>query len=211
MDTDQQFLVENIGYKKPYSLHASFSHVEEPASPYSKSNKDAFNSIYKQFYPYAFFIARQFACPEDAGDIIASVFSKLWLHMNRLEKVENIKAYIRTCVRNACMDHRLKESTRSREDEIYAVHYLYSEESELYREARAEKLHRINLQIEKLPLRCQEVFKLAYVEGLNNSEIASQLGITNRTVRNQKTHALKMLRLALLSFLAILYTGFYLA
>ena len=53
--------------------------------------------------------------------------------------------------------------------------------------------------MEELPARCLEILKMAFLQNLKNSEIARRLGITNRTVINQKSNALKTLRMALLS------------
>jgi RNA polymerase sigma-70 factor (ECF subfamily) len=59
-------------------------------------------------------------------------------------------------------------------------------------------MQRIYEEIEKLPKKCRQVFKLAYMDGLGNEEIANLLNITYQTVKNQKVRALKILRLALL-------------
>ncbi len=53
-------------------------------------------------------------------------------------------------------------------------------------------------EIEKLPEPTRKIFKMAYVDGLSNEEISLALGLTNASVRNYKTRALKTLRMALL-------------
>jgi RNA polymerase sigma factor (sigma-70 family) len=55
--------------------------------------------------------------------------------------------------------------------------------------------HRVSdIVCTKLSERCREVFLLSRVEGMPNSEIAERLGVSVKTVENQMTRALKILR-----------------
>ena len=51
--------------------------------------------------------------------------------------------------------------------------------------------------VESLPMRCQLVFKLSRFENMNYREIAQTLDISEKTVENQISKALKTLRKAL--------------
>ncbi len=54
-------------------------------------------------------------------------------------------------------------------------------------EIHAEKMKKRVLEIiEKLPLKCQTVFKMAYLEGLKNKQIAHTLRISENTVKTHK-------------------------
>lgn len=48
--------------------------------------------------------------------------------------------------------------------------------------------------IQDLPTECGRIFKLAYVEGFSNDEIATQLSISVNTVKAQKNKAKIQLR-----------------
>jgi RNA polymerase sigma factor (sigma-70 family) len=61
---------------------------------------------------------------------------------------------------------------------------------------RAELLKQIHEAIEKLPSRCKEIFKLHWLEGLKNQDIADKLQVSVNTVINQKVRALSKLRIA---------------
>jgi RNA polymerase sigma factor (sigma-70 family) len=45
-----------------------------------------------------------------------------------------------------------------------------------------------------LPVRCREVFQLSRYDQLSNKEIAVKLGVSEKTVENQMTIALKKLK-----------------
>ncbi len=51
--------------------------------------------------------------------------------------------------------------------------------------------------IDSLPEKCREVFLMSKRDGFSNQEIADELGISIKTVKNQMTKALSRLREAL--------------
>ena len=59
---------------------------------------------------------------------------------------------------------------------------------------RAEVYQEIMEAIQELPTECGRVFKLAYVDGFSNEEIATQLSISVNTVKVQKNKAKILLR-----------------
>jgi RNA polymerase sigma-70 factor (ECF subfamily) len=54
-----------------------------------------------------------------------------------------------------------------------------------------EVLTEINKIINKLPEACQAIFKLSYIEGFSNQEIADQLQLSINTIKTQKRRGLK--------------------
>ena len=63
---------------------------------------------------------------------------------------------------------------------------------------------KINEALASLPEKCREIFELSRFEGLKYSEIATQLDISVKTVENQMSKALKILREKLLKYLTLL-------
>jgi RNA polymerase sigma-70 factor (ECF subfamily) len=204
---------KNIAEKVPLRTMLSHPLPEETISSFNINNRETFTAIYNKLFPYAFFFANKIAGNLNAADIVASVFYKLWLQKKKFENLAHIKAYLRVSVRNACISHFRKESSRLRREER-GYSELYGDGIDncfLKEEIGAEKLHLIFTEIEKFPARSKEIFKLAYLDNLKNAEIARRLGITVRTVQNQKSSTLKILRMSLLTkpFL-LLYTGLHL-
>ena len=59
---------------------------------------------------------------------------------------------------------------------------------------RQEQLERVSHEIEKLPEKCRQIFKMAYDEDKKAADIAQELQLSVRTVETQIYKALKMLR-----------------
>jgi RNA polymerase sigma-70 factor (ECF subfamily) len=112
-----------------------------------------------------------------------------------------VKSYIFQSVRNKCLDvlkHRkIKDN--------YASKVLNEHEpsNELTWDTYVEsELYVILIRaIEKLPPECQKVFRYSRIRNFSNKEIAEKLGITVKTVENQISKALKVLRVALKDYL----------
>jgi RNA polymerase sigma-70 factor (family 1) len=201
----------NTVRKKVPSRHLlSNPTFEESIHSFDLNNREDFTTIYNKLYPYAFFFAKKIVGTEDAADIVSSVFCKLWSHKNTFENLPHVKAYLRISIRNACISYLRKQESRFRREET-GFKEIYNDETVngyLKEEIGAEKLLRIYAEIERLPHRSKEIFKMAYLHNLKNPEIARRLGITARTVQNQKSSALKILRMTLLTILCLLlYKG----
>ena len=59
---------------------------------------------------------------------------------------------------------------------------------------KAELIHAIYKEMEKLPKNCRQIFELTYQEGLNARQISDKLGIAVTTVTTQRSRAIKFLR-----------------
>src|SRR5882762_10309268 len=148
--------------------------VHELISQFNRGNSRAYTTIYHLCAPSTYYFAKRFV--DDRGvaeDITADTFIKLFrLHAN-FDNLTNIQAFLRITVRNACLNYLrdLKSKNRQKEDLLYLL--TQHEENELAEdEYQAKLMQRINEEIEKLPKKCQHVFKLAYLEEMGNEEIA---------------------------------------
>jgi RNA polymerase sigma-70 factor (ECF subfamily) len=172
---------------------------------FNHGDTEAFTAIYNSYYLTLYAFVRKFVPKkEDAEDITADVFAKLWKKHTQLDSIKNIEAFLYITGRNACLDflrHLQRESERQKEM-IYVL-MQQSAEGFLQEDVKAEVVKFIQKEVEKLPRSCRNVFKMAYFEGLSNSQIAEELRINNQSVRNHKQRAIKLLRLALLNKSAI--------
>ena len=185
---------------KEFSGEAEYPGEEIQTDLANPGDTLSFTAIYNRLYPFSFFFARKFLSREDAADIVSAVFTRLWDQKKKFANLTHAKAFLRVTVKNACLDHFRKESCRIRKENGWHYSEYGQEKGEefLKEEIGAEKLARIHAAIEELSPRCRKVFKMAYLNNQKNNEIAELLGISVLTVKKQKSHALKVLRMALL-------------
>jgi RNA polymerase sigma-70 factor (ECF subfamily) len=168
---------------------------------FSQGDSEAFTAIYNKYYYTLYSFVKRFLTErEDAEDITADVFAKLWKMRHNLHTIKNIEAFLYITGRNACLDflrHIQRRNLRQKEL-IYAL-LQQPGEGEMEEGVKAQVLQTIYAEIEKLPRSTRQVFKMAYLEGMSNGAIAAALSINNQSVRNYKLRAVKLLRIALLN------------
>jgi RNA polymerase sigma-70 factor (ECF subfamily) len=87
-------------------------------------------------------------------------------------------------------------------EEITAEHDIAVEPFETYVLSELEALFKKSLN--KLPERCREIFELSRFQGLKNREIAEMLHLSEKTVENQMTKAIRILKEELKDYLPLL-------
>jgi RNA polymerase sigma-70 factor (family 1) len=187
-----------------YDLIVQFNH----------GNTQAFTAIYNEHHATLYYFVRRFINErEDAEDITATIFVKLWKLHADFESIQNIKAFLYITARNACLDF-LRSRQRQHEKQKELLHILLQAPAEgiLQEDIRGTVLKRIHEEIGKLPKSCKKVFEMSFLDGMSNTEIAEALQINNQSVRNNKQRALKLLRIAILNrdvvVTALVYCGF---
>lgn len=166
------------------------------------SNQGVFELVFNYYYSglvvYADQIIKNMAVSED---IVQSVFMKLWETREAIE-IRSFRSYFIQCVKNRCIDHLRSQQTKQRLDNrIPDADNLVMDEDLWTKNELSELLEN---SIEDLPPRCREIFKMSRYENLKIAEIADQLNISKRTVETQISKALKVLRVKLADYIAIL-------
>lgn len=140
-------------------------------------------------------ICRKFIANQaEAHDIVTDVFIRLWEDKNRFTNIQHIKNHLYVSTRNSCLN-LLRSKQREEERHRFFTNSLLNNDSLFEDEiVYAELLADIRKEINVFPTRMREVFILAYFKKMSNEEIASQLQLSNQTVRNQKASALSLLR-----------------
>ena len=135
---------------------------------------------------------------EEAEDIVAESFMKLWEKHADFERLSQIKSFLYVVTRNSCLNF-LKYSKRVSASQKEFSYWADDKEEEiLHIMYRAELLFELNNEIEILPGKMKEVFELSFFHELSSGEIASKLGLSVKTVRNQKAKAVRIIRSAFL-------------
>lgn len=150
-----------------------------------------FKKHYKVLCYFAWEMVRD---TEVAEDLVQDAFIA---YLNNKSKVSSdpmaVRSFLYTTIRNAAYNLNRKSKTvqkyigRQSLDEMDSIDYEH-------KVIRAEFMGEVARIVEGLPDSCQNIFKLSYLDGLSNQEIADHLEISVNTIKTQKQRALRVLR-----------------
>lgn len=131
---------------------------------------------------------------DDAKDLVQTVFINLWNCRYNLQPDRYNASYLFRSLKNSIINFHKKDSVRKRGMD----NLLYVEDTDQYTQEDSLMAKELSVAIEgeirELPKKMQEVFILSKQQNLSVNEISETLNITPRTVKNQLSNALKILR-----------------
>lgn len=145
-----------------------------------------------------YFASRMLQDAMEAEEIVSDCFYKLWERRQTFETAAKIKAFLYISCRNACLNQLKKIKRKTQPEQEYLRQLEEVEGTVFYEVIETEILTLLNQEIEALPDKCREIFKLIYLDGRKTDEIASELGLSVQTVRNHKTRAVELLKASFL-------------
>lgn len=164
-------------------------------------DKKAFDLLYDLLYEKLCFVTEQIVRDDmEAEDIAIKSLTKFWVKgADDFETFAQVRSFIFIVARNAAFNYLNKMKTqRAHHKELS---FIISEKEESMAE-RAElamyKMERIKAvadEIEKLPEKCREAFRLAVLEKMPRPLVAEKLNISLDTVHSHCANAMNRLRL----------------
>ncbi|QBQ42619.1 RNA polymerase sigma factor [Sphingobacterium psychroaquaticum] len=129
-----------------------------------------------------------------AEDILHDLFLSLWRNRNNLASITSLPAYLYSSCRYLIMAHFRKQLAKTDSIDFQELDIL---DETIAIEDRLHYRYLIDIvtnEIENLPEKCREVFKLSRSEYLSNKEIAEKMQISESTVEKHINKAIKRLR-----------------
>jgi len=168
-----------------------------------KDDRNALKEIFKEHYTMVY--RAIYRLIPDVGiteDLAQDVFMKFWEKRYQIQIDGAVGAYIRRMAINEALGYLRKHKKYSIEavEEKHSPLTRSGEDAYMNQELQAE----ISKAIETLPPKCKTVFVLSRYEELSYKEISQKLAISPKTVENQISKALKILKKALKGYLASL-------
>ncbi len=152
----------------------------------------SYNRLFVRYYSrLCCYVYRLLGEKEDAEDVVQELFLTLWNNRKKIAIVENVSGYLYKMARNLALNHiRTQTNYKTILDNQEEQLPYYEENSLETEEFRMALYDCINL----LPGRCKEVLLLHRVKGLKQKEIADQLSISVKTIKNQIWASLQRLK-----------------
>lgn len=149
-----------------------------------------FEILFRRLYlPLGMYALRIVDDADVAEDMVQEAFTNTWERLEGGLEISNFKAFMYRSVRNECLSYL--SSLKEKVGEEFIPEAGEEEIDTSFRDARIWKA------IDELPEKCREIFLMSKRDGYSNEEIADELGISIKTVKNQMTKAFSRLREAL--------------
>ena len=163
--------------------------------------EQVFKKNYKSLHAYSYTMLKDDAAAEE---MVQNVFYKLWERTGTITITGSIEAYLYKAVYHETLNYLKHLKVRS-EHQLFVSHRMKGETEPAAKKMQAKELEaRLREAMNDLPEQCRTIFQLSRFEELRYREIAEQLNISVKTVENQMGKALKILRLKLVDFLALI-------
>ena len=165
----------------------------------------AFEEIYLRYWRKLYSAAyKRVQSREVSEELVQDIFTSLWINRQTLT-IEILSSYLYTAIKYKVINHLERELSRRN----YAAVQVSIQISIDNSTEETILLNELNLalerEIQKLPPKRQQIFKMSRQEHLSIKQVASHLGISEKTAENQLGKALKVLKLNLKHFNLFLF------
>lgn len=184
-----------------YTLEELLQHIKQ-------DDRRAFDELYSKIWNELYVKAYSKLKDEYlAKDIVQEIFIDLW-NKRKLREIENVRSYLLQAVKFKVLDEFRRNHYNFVEIDLFVEKIKESDsaDSEIISK---EFFSTIKDWINVLPHRRKEIFRLKYIEGFSNKEIATQLNISQKTVQNQVLNSSPELKKILRQALFIFYLAFF--
>lgn len=167
----------------------------ELVSLIKNDNYTAFNTIYERYGKMLYlFIQSKVDNKEISKDVVQELFISLWEKRQSLQIQDSLKAYLFQAARYKIIDIYRKNATYRKYLHQLIGHFDATPHSLMDIVENRSRTQDLFEAINHLPDRMKEIFMLSRFEHLTIEQISTNLGLSQQTVKNQISEALKILR-----------------
>lgn len=171
---------------------------------------EAFTQLYNRFWDQLYLAAyKRVKSKETAEEIVQEFFTKLWVNRKEVTIKTSPEAYLFTAIKYLVLTFLEKEMVRNNYKSTVSSYESVLHNSTQETVYLNELKEIINKEVQNLPPKCRSVYQLSRTEYMSNKDIAAELGISEKTVENHLTKALKRLRIGVTYSLVAVSVLFY--
>ena len=164
-----------------------------------KDDKQAFQLLYNKYWDKLYRAALVKVHDEDqVSDIVQDLFVTIWIKRKELNITNNVDLYLYRALKNRITNYYKKKYLL--EDKLNQIAKntqgqtgLEAEDMCSYKEVELI----INREVESMPEKMKQVFLLSRNDQLSSKRISEMLSLSDQTVRNQISKAIKRIKMIL--------------
>lgn len=160
-----------------------------------QGNRAAFTEVYKRYAEsLAGFAASKLYDLDDARDVLHDLFVKLWEDRYTLNVNDNLRSFLFAAIRYKIIDKIRRNVTRQEYDVLLQA-LAEPQANGIEEQLELKELQQlVDQSLEQLPAKTKQIYQMSRNKHLSITEIARQLNLSEQTVKNQLSIALKHLR-----------------
>lgn len=158
-----------------------------------RGDVDAFRTIYNLYcsdlLKFAFHFLKN---KEEAEEVVQDIFLKIWDKKVLIDEKHSFNGFVFIIAKRVILN-KIRAKVKIRNVEIVSEHNTTKQNAQdllVYKELQMLS----DRAISTLPEKRRQIFIMSRKQGLSNKEIATHLGISDKTVENQIGLALKSIR-----------------
>jgi len=166
----------------------------------------AFEEIYNRYWLKLYSAAyKRLKERETAKEIVQDFFTSFWINREQVKIQTSLQGYLFTSIKYLVLNYKRAEAVRNSYAEILQMVNSSFDNSTEENYYYKELLERVEVEVNHLPPKCRNIFELSRKQYKTNKEIAQLMGISEKTVENHLTKALRYLRVNLNSVLLLTF------
>lgn len=168
-----------------------------------QGDEAAFNEIYNRYWVKLYNDSYKRLKDEAlSADIIQDVFADIWIKRES-KNIENLGAYLHSAARyHVFLLYKKNKHITAFEEPLEMIAIDSCQADSVFHEKELREC--IALWLEMQPEKRREVFRLKFAEDLSTKEISEKLNVSQKTVQNQFSTSLNLLRSHLAKLLSVL-------
>ncbi|MCO4294567.1 RNA polymerase sigma-70 factor [Solitalea sp. MAHUQ-68] len=169
--------------------------LEQLEADEAKGFKILFDKYYKSLCLQAFILLDN---SEEAEDVVQTFFLKLWQEKQYLQIETSLKSYLKSAIRNTCLN-KIKQRKTYSEGSMEDAYLIADENSDNGLEDKELQIQ-VENALNSLPEQCRNIFITVTLENKKYQEAADQFGVSINTVKTQLKRAFSKMREQMIGF-----------
>lgn len=180
----------------------------------AEGNEQAFAMLFYRYLPVLQPFALKFTKSADAAEeIIQDTFLRVWLNREKLEDIENVKAWLYKYASNECLNYLRKELKQAKAIDNLSIDHPKQSNNTIDTINLNDVSYLVQQAVDRLPGQRKRIYQMSRTEGMNIPEIAAALDLSPNTIKNALVISLKTIRehlnkhgiaLSVLTYIALL-------